>query len=137
MERTANTGSNMADIFHHFSIELYGVLQSLFSSVGRCRSSATKRARVWSAFHARCLEKLPKLWKQLFTSGSMIDTSDPLLPQSVNKQLFEMLLRDHFTQFETPVSQRASTEPYIYEQGRIKCTAVSMWVRSAYLVKEV
>ena len=40
----------------------------------------------------------------------MTDMSDPLLPQSVNEQLFEMLLRNHFAQFETPVSQRASTE---------------------------
>ena len=41
----------------------------------------------------------------------MTDMSDPLLPQSVNEQLFEMLLRNHFAQFETPVSQRASTKP--------------------------
>ena len=40
----------------------------------------------------------------------MTDTFGPLLPQSVNKQLFEMFLRNHFAQFETPVSQRASTE---------------------------
>lgn len=55
-----------------------------------------KRSKLWSAFHRLSLTELPKLWDR-FLCSLAIRAKDTLLQQSVNQQLFEMLLHKHFT----------------------------------------
>ena len=45
------------------------VLHECFKSVsiGRCRSSSAKRARLWTALNEASIRELPKLWKNLYS----------------------------------------------------------------------
>ena len=74
--------NNMA--FNTFCENLVKILRGNFQQVGRCRSNATKRERLWVAFHKLSVEKLPSMWKELYTALTLADIAEQLFDQTVN-----------------------------------------------------
>ena len=62
--------------FNNFCDYLVGTLKKNFQTVGRCRSSATKREHLWRAFHRQSIEELPSKWNGLYTALSLTDKVD-------------------------------------------------------------
>lgn len=90
--------------FNNFCDYLVGTLRKNFQKVGRCRSSATKRERLWRAFHKQSVEELPPKWKELYTSLRLVDMDEKLFNQTVNVVVYEQLLKQHFLADGTPKS---------------------------------
>ena len=84
-------------VFKSFCQELVKVLQECFKSVsiGRCRSSSAKRARLWTAFNEASIRELPMLCKDLYSKMG-IEKLEPLFHQTVNLLVFEGFLKDYF-----------------------------------------
>ena len=62
--------------FSGFCEDLVKVLGEMFQQIERCRSSAAKRERLWMAFHKLSVEKLPSMWKKLYTTLMHTDESE-------------------------------------------------------------
>lgn len=83
---------------HHFlkfSHDMINALSSCFKTVTRCRSTATKRDRLWRAYHETATEEVPSMWVQLCSNLNIVE-KDPLLIQSVARLIFEDLLKEYF-----------------------------------------
>lgn len=84
-------------VFDTFSEELISSIKSLFDPKTTYRSPATKREKLWIAFHVKLrMTELPNIWS-CFLCGSGIESEDQLFQQSVNQKVFEMILCEHFT----------------------------------------
>ena len=94
-------GGEVEQLFIDFSTRLATAIRSTFRSSTTYRSSATKREKLWSAFHQLRFSKLPTLWKD-FLSSIEVDYDDQLLQQSVNQKLFEKILPEHFPSAADP-----------------------------------
>ena len=91
--------------FDSFSTNLTAALRSNFDCAKRCRSFSTKKTKIWSAFHQVRQVKLPSIWKEFLESIHVdVEREDPLLQQSVNQKLFDMLLSEHL---EPPSSSQS------------------------------
>ena len=88
-------GGEVERLFIEFSARLATAVRNTFRSSTTYRSSATKREKMWSAFHQLRLSELPTIWKD-FLSSIEVDYDDQLLQQSVNQKLFESVLLEHF-----------------------------------------
>lgn len=88
-------GGEVEQLFIDFSTKLATAVRSTFRCSTTYRSSATKREKLWSAFHQLRFSELPTLWKD-FLSSIEVDYDDQLLQQSVNQKLFEKVLPEHF-----------------------------------------
>ena len=64
-------------------------------SIGRCKSSSAKMAKLWTAFNEAFIRELPKLWKYSYSKMG-IEKLEPLFHQIVNIVVFERLLKDYF-----------------------------------------
>ena len=82
--------------FNTFCDCLVGTLRRNFQKVGRCRSNATKRERLWRSFHKQSVEELPSKWKNLYMSLSLVDVEENLFNQTVNVVVYKQLLKQHF-----------------------------------------
>ena len=85
--------------FDDFSMKFVS-LKGIFFHQGTCRSQAVKRGKSWSAFHQLREVHLPSIWNNFLK----IDTNDPLLEQSMNQKLFEMILGVEFSSVGPPVA---------------------------------
>lgn len=71
-------GGEVEQLFIDFSTRLATAVRSTFRSSTTYRSSATKREKLWSAFHQLRFSELPTLWKD-FLSSIELDYDDQLL----------------------------------------------------------
>ena len=81
--------------FSGFCEDLVKVLGETFQQIERYRSSAAKRERLWMAFHKLSAEKLPSMWKKLYTTLMHTDESEQLFDQTVNVVVYEQLLKQY------------------------------------------
>ena len=89
-------GDSAVACFDAFSSKLTASLKSTFDCASSCLSFSTKRCRVWTAFHQQRIDILPEIWDELFVAMEL-QCDDQLLPQSVNEELFKMLLSEQFS----------------------------------------
>ena len=87
--------------FASFCDYLVRTLMNNFQIVGRCRSSATKRERLWRAFHKQSVELLLK-WNGLYTALNIADMVENLFHQTVNQIVYEKLMKVHFAVDRAP-----------------------------------
>ena len=83
---------------HHFlkfSKDVINALRTCFKTVTSCRAIATKRDRLWRAYHETVTEEVPSMWMQLCSNLNIVE-KDPLLIQSVARLVFEDLLKEYF-----------------------------------------
>ena len=82
--------------FNNFCHDVVKMMRNCFQKVGRCRSNATKRERLWIAFHKQSVEEFPSKWKKLYTSLSIEGMADQLFDQTVNVVVYEQLMKEYF-----------------------------------------
>ena len=83
------------ELFDTFCDDITSELNKIFTGLSkRIRCPSTKRTRLWSAFHDQRQTKLLKLWQDLFSKQGISD-DDQLFLQSVNQELFQLMLVDY------------------------------------------
>lgn len=78
--------------FNNFCAYLVGMLRKKFRTVGKFRSSATKREHLWRAFHKVSVEQLSSKWKELYSTLGVLDLAESLFHQTVKLVVYEQLL---------------------------------------------
>ena len=93
----AVAGEACMTAFDKFSEQLTSSINSLFDPKATYRSAATKREKLWLAFHIKLrMTELPKIWSGFLTT-IQVECKDQLFQQSVNQKLYEMILCQHFS----------------------------------------
>ena len=77
-----------------FSKYLLETLHSNLKSVGKCRSNAVKRERLWKSFHRQSMDILPQIWEKLHIEVGK--GKEQMLSQTINSVLFEDILKEYF-----------------------------------------
>ncbi len=96
--------------FDKFSEELTSSIYGLFDPKAKYRSAATKREKLWLAFHVKLrISELPKIWS-CYLSAVKIKNEDQLFQQSVNQKLYEMILCEHFAATSSNVEPTPTVE---------------------------
>ena len=106
LERVTAGDAEMT-LFDNFSAELLGILKGLLQSTTACRSSSSKREKLWCLFHQARLLTLPEIWERLLRALDI--PYDDLLQQSANKELFDMILQAQFSVFTSSQSCAATS----------------------------
>lgn len=99
------------DLFDTFCDTITSEINKIFTELSkRIRCPSTKRTRLWSAFHDRRQTKLLEPWQDLFSKQGISEDQDQLFMQSVNQELFQLMLVDYM---EDKEKTRASRDQQI------------------------
>ena len=99
------------DLFDTFCDTIVSEINKIFTGLSkRIRCPSTKRTRLWSAFHDRRQTKLLEPWQDLFSKQGISEGQDQLFMQSVNQELFQLMLVDYM---EDKEKTRASSDQQI------------------------
>ena len=121
-----------------FSQNLMRLLSKCFQTISKCRSTSSKRGRLWTEFHKLSIKELPHLWSNL-QATLHIESKEPLFYQSVNLLIFEELLKNYFRAGDTV--QRESREEIQFSKDelnamRYACGYVALKVLKKYEKKK-
>ena len=84
------------ELFDTFCETITSEINKIFSGLSkRIRCPSTKRTRLWSAFHEMRQTNLLKPWQDLFLKQGINGEQDQLFMQSVNQELFQLMLIDY------------------------------------------
>lgn len=88
------------DLFERFSSELSSSIKACFKHFTRVRPHLAK-VRAHQEFHQLRLETLPSIWKSFLTSMGLPEM-DPLHYQSVNRAIFDSILKESLVLHRPP-----------------------------------
>ena len=84
------------ELFDAFCDTITAEISKIFTGLSkRIRCPSTKRTRLWSTFHDQRQSNLLLPWQDLFSKQGISEVQDQLFMQSVNQQLFELMLADY------------------------------------------
>lgn len=99
------------EVFDTFCDTITFEINNIFTGLSkRIRCPSTKRTRLWSAFHDQRLTKLLKPWQDLFSKLGISGDMDLLFIQSVNQELFQLMVVDYM---EDKEKRKASREQQV------------------------
>ena len=120
--------------FNHFCGYLVRMLRKRVQTVGKFRSSDTKREHLWRAFHKLSVEELSSKWKELYSTLSVLDLAENLFHQTVNLVVYEQPLKVRtLCCWTTSKWHRWST----IVKGWVKCSSLCKWICSNETSQEV
>ena len=99
------------DLFDIFCDTIISEINKIFTGLSkRIRCPSTRRTRLWSAFHDRRQMILLESWQDLFSKQEISEDQDQLFMQSVNQEIFQLMLVDYM---EDKEKTRASSDQQI------------------------
>ena len=102
------------DTFQEFSHVIVSYMrEQITTACGRCKSTSSKRSKLWSSFHKLRTDTqgyLVSKWNELLSSLRVNDESDKILMQAVFRQILEDCVCEYFTTTGPTVSSLPEVE---------------------------
>ena len=118
-----------------FCGKMVALLHTCFVAVHQRREELARETAM-TQFHSVRIRELPTLWMGLFSDLSL-GSVPPLLLQSVNRNVFEQMMVEHFAEPVEASHSSSAAELPTMNSGRRKCFALCKWVRCSEIDETV